>query len=353
MMKLITFAHRGEAQAFFSAYSFTPVEFFFDGLLKSEDYYLLITGEGPQAASEKTICVLAALHNDISHVYNLGVAGSLNHKLKKYDLLWVRTAYAHHAERLEFKSYTSQNPKAFTDCLTAFNRVLNPIEKQKISHFADLVDRELWAISSAAHLFKKPFDALKIISDELNEEKDIENSDICQFIKAEAPVFSDKLMHEFNLSQRSIKKEIAAIPKHLFLGDTHFYFTISQERKLLSLLEGLKLKRFSIESLPNHPDILAIMELGKSPKERTKLLLQFLSDQLNPISVKIRNSLNHCLDPLHEANIQTGFDVDFEEDWLNLSMRIHSTRDLEKIKNALKIFSYQDYKRIFDGQFDV
>jgi hypothetical protein len=54
-MKLLTFAHRGEAQAFLAAYTFKPVDFFFDGLLKSDNYYLLITGEGPHAASEKLL----------------------------------------------------------------------------------------------------------------------------------------------------------------------------------------------------------------------------------------------------------------------------------------------------------
>ena len=40
-MKLLTFAHRGEAQAFISSYQFKPVDFIFDGLLKSNDTFLL------------------------------------------------------------------------------------------------------------------------------------------------------------------------------------------------------------------------------------------------------------------------------------------------------------------------
>ncbi|RPJ69138.1 MAG: hypothetical protein EHM20_16720, partial [Alphaproteobacteria bacterium] len=123
MKKLLTFAHRGEAQAFQSAYHFKPVDFFFDGLFESDAFFLLITGEGPHNASEKTTSVLAKFSNSIDEVFNIGVAGSLNPKLKKNDLVWVRTAFAHHAERLEFKSYTSALASASIDCMTAYNRV--------------------------------------------------------------------------------------------------------------------------------------------------------------------------------------------------------------------------------------
>ena len=45
-MILLTFAHRGEAQAFLNHFTFNSVDYFFDGLFKSEDYYLLITWYG-------------------------------------------------------------------------------------------------------------------------------------------------------------------------------------------------------------------------------------------------------------------------------------------------------------------
>ncbi|MGZ3790000.1 MAG: hypothetical protein ACXVLQ_15795, partial [Bacteriovorax sp.] len=296
-MKLLTFAHRGEAQAFLSAYSFRPVDFFFDGLLKSDEYYLLITGEGPHAASEKTISVLAKLSDEINDVYNLGVAGSLNQKLKRHDLVWIRTAYAHHAEKCEFKSFSSNNPKAIDDCMTAYGRVINPEEKKKLSHFANIVDRELWAVASAAHLFKKPYQSLKIISDELMDAE----GDICKFVKEEAPLFSEKILCEFQKAENKIHSE-APIARDLgFTNDPHFYFTISQQRKLQSTLEGLRLKGTSIESLLKAPEVLAMLEMEKLPKERTRLLLQFLGDLLNPISVKIRASIEETLAPLKEA----------------------------------------------------
>lgn len=348
-MKLLTFAHRGEAQAFLSAYAFKPVDFFFDGLLKSDDYYLLITGEGPHAASEKTTTVLAKYSDEISHVYNMGVAGSLNPKLKIYALVWIRTSYAHHAEKCEFKSYSTHNPKAINDCITAYVRILDLEEKIKLSHFAGLVDRELWAVASAAHLFKKPYMALKIISDEL---KAVE-VDICKFVKEEALLFSEKLLIEFQKEENQTPKKIITKNDPAFLDDPEFYFTTSQQRKLNSTLEGLRQKGISLEAIFNNPEAMAIKKMEKAPKERTRLLLQFLGQQLNPISVKIKAGIDKALSPLQEAKITISFDSEFEEDWLSLSMKINSSRDLEVIKNALKIFSYEDFKKILDGKFNV
>ena len=350
-MKLLTFSHRGEAQAFLSAYVFKPVEFFFDGLLKNDDYYLLITGEGPHSASEKTISVLAKFSHEITHVYNLGVAGSLNKKLKLNDLVWIKTSYAHHAEKLEFKSFTSIHDTELNDCITSYNRVLEIEEKNKLALFANIVDRELWAVASAATLFKKSFSSLKIISDELKNDGDI---DICKFVKEQALLFSEKLLSEFKLKENTKAITQKTIINHSeFLNDPLFYFTTSQERKLNSILEGLKLKGFAIELLEENFEIIAIKESEKLPKERTRLLLQLLAEQLNPVSVKIRAKIEEVLSPLSDAKIITSFDSEFEETWLNLSIKIQSTRDLEKVKNALKIFSYEDYKKIFDGHFNV
>lgn len=347
-MKLLTFAHRGEAQAFLSSSNFKPVDFFFEGLLKSEDTYLLITGEGAQSSGEKTISTLARFTDEIDEVINLGVAGSLTDKLKKDDLIWVRTAYAHHAEKLEFKSFTAGTAGEH-DCMTAFARVLDIEEKKKLSLFANVVDRELWAVASAAHLFKKPFRSLKIISDEMKTA----DADICKFIKDEAAHFSQKLLLEFQKSQAKQIQELKTASKD-FIQDRDFYFTVSQERKLESTLEGLKLKGLDRAALyKNDTFIKGLKQEELLPKERTRLLLQNLTERLNPMAKKIRESIEEKLEPLKDARIHAAYDNDFEEEWLNLSMRIQSSRDLERVKNALKIFSYEDFKKVLDGHFDV
>ena len=345
MKQLLTFAHRGEAQAFLSAYPFKPVEFFFDGLFESDSFLLLITGEGPHNASEKTISVLAKFSSEIEEVFNLGVAGSLNLHLKKNDIVWIRSAFAHHAERLEFKSYTSTLINAKNDCITAYTRILSPIERNKLSLFANLVDRELWAVASASQLFKRPFYSVKIVSDDITDSSE----EICKFVKADALAFSEKLLLEFQ-AYKTIKGGQINIRKKTkddssLLCDPSFYFTTSQERKLASLLHSLKIKGIEITSL----DLSPIKALEKSPKDRSRLLLQFLNDQLNPMAKKIRKALLKKLMPLEDAAISSSFDPDFEQDWLLLTMKIQSSRDLEKIKNALKIFSYEDFKMVLNG----
>lgn len=349
MKKLLTFAHRGEAQAFLEGHTFKALDFFFDGLFESDQYYLLITGEGPHNASEKTISVLAKYKEAISEVFNIGIAGSLNPKLKKNDLRWIRTAFAHHAEKLEFKSYSSPYKGAHHDCMTAYGRVLSLEERKTLSHFADLVDRELWAVASAAQFFKIPFYALKIVSDEMVESSE----DICKFVKNEASFFSQKLLEEFNFHLKNdIQKQTPKIVPHNLLSgllaDSDFYFTTSQQRKLTSLLDNLEKKGVN----PIHLNFSAIKNREISPKDRSRLLLQYFNDELNPMAKMIRESLAKKLDSLDQAAIHCSYDPDFEQDWLQLSMRVQSSRDLEKIKNALKIFSYEDFKSIFNGQIE-
>lgn len=345
--KLLTFAHRGEAQAFFEAYSFKQIEFFFDGFFESESYYLLITGEGPHNASEKTISVLSKYFDSIESVFNIGIAGSLSKKYKKNDLVWIRTAFAHHAEKLEFKSYTSASKSAQHDCMTAYGRVLATEERTKLSHFASIVDRELWAVASGAQLFKLPFFALKIISDDTSDAAE----DICQFVKNEAPAFSLSLLQEFksfcNHETKPILKKTEGVDIDL-MSDPHFYFTTSQQRKLLSLLQNLELKGVDTKKL----GLQHFRQLELSPKDRTRHLLQYLNDELNPVAKKIRLALAKKLEMLESAAITPGYDSDFEQDWLQLSMKIQSSRDLEKIKNALKIFSYEEFKKVLNGNIE-
>lgn len=342
-MKLLIFAHRGEAQSFLSEYDFSPVNYFFNGFFKTEHFYLLITGEGIRPASEKTVSILASFIHDIDEVFNFGVAGSLNDKFNKYDLLWIRTAYAHHAESLEFKSFSSHYPEAKTDCITASERILNSNDRTKLSHFANIVDRELWAIASACHLYKLPFSSLKIISDDLKD-----SPNICSFVKEEASNFSTKLLLEFQKYELNKPKPKISNTDHSFLNDSDFYFTTSQTRKLNSLLHHLALLQIDLKNV----DINQIREGSLLPKERTKFLLQALSDKINPIAKRLRDTIDKNLSPLTEAAIHTSYDASFEQDWLKLSMEIKSARDLLKIKNALAIFSYEDFKKKIDGVFE-
>ena len=189
--KLLIFAHKGEASHFLKAISFTPVDFFFKGLFESPDFFLLICGEGLQNTSEKTVSVLTHFNNQISEIYNLGTAGSLSEKIIKDQIHWVKTCYAGSTERQEYKSFTTQSPNATINCLSAYERIETPEARKKLSSFADIVDRELWSVGSAAALFKKSFYSLKYISD------DPKSENFSQEVINKAPLISEKLYLEF------------------------------------------------------------------------------------------------------------------------------------------------------------
>ena len=74
----------------------------------------------------------------------------------------------------EFKSLTLKTVDGLgcSDVMTTSKRVTDS-EKQKeiINHFADLIDRELWAICFSSKHFNKNVYSLKIVSDEVEEEK--------------------------------------------------------------------------------------------------------------------------------------------------------------------------------------
>lgn len=355
-MKLLVFAHRGEAQAFFNEWDLLPVEFFFTGLFKNHDHYLLITGEGPQVAGERVCAVLSALYNEIESVINIGIAGSLTPKLSKGDHVWVRSVYAQHAEKCEFKSFTTKTHTSY-DCISAYSRVTLLEDRQKLASFADVVDRELWAIASACHLVKKDLLALKLISDDLKSEN------MCQLVKEEAPALSKKLFDLYRdhlRSLESIKPIILTAPKSqtltdLALSHPKFYFTATQTRKLTQTLRGLYLKKI----LTEEKDLLVLINEiidqyaeEKTSKELSKVLLHDLGEKLNPLNTEIREKISAILKPFSDSGIQANFDPELEQDYVQINYQIRSARDQKRLILCLEHFNYQKIKDIFAGKLD-
>lgn len=347
-MKLLVFAHRGEAQAFFNQWEFAPVEFYFSGLFKTKNYYLLITGEGLKDASEKTVAVIANFKEELDEVINIGIAGSLSPKLKIGDTAWVRSSYAQNAERCEFKSFTTTQHSGL-DCISAYSRVTTLEEKKMLSSFADMVDRELWSIMSAAHLFSLPAFALKLISDEA------ESDDFCKLVKEEAPALSKKMLQAFlEREEKTVKKAVAVQAETLedkLLTHPKLYFTTSQARKLHTVLRGLAIKKTMSEEiiLTTLSNIIEGEGLERTPKELSKILLMRLDQKLNPLNTKIKEKITQNLKPLIETGAQVSFDPELEQDYVQLNFQIRNTKDQKKLILALEQFNYQKIKEIFQG----
>jgi hypothetical protein len=345
-MKLFVFAHRGEALAFIQKFHFKPVDFVFNGLLSNEKDMLLICGEGPQSASEKTTSTLAVYHQQIETIINIGIAGSLVPKLSVGDHAWIRSSYAQNGEKCEFKSFTSKM-HTNVDCITSYSRVTTIDQKKELSPFADIVDRELWSVASAAHLFKKELLALKLISDEIS------GADACQLIKEDAPNFSQRLLDIYSekCSHFPTNKFESVEDQKLF-KDERFYFTTTQARRLTQLLHGLKvkgllsdeneLKVISQEIVESFPD--------KSPKDLSRILLSELDLKLNPLKRQIKSQIENALLPLTEAGIVANYDGELESSTITISHNIRSAKDQKRLVLALEHFNYQKIKDIFDGK---
>ncbi len=192
-MKLLIFAHKGEASHFISKLNFKPLPFIFNGLYSNGKDLLLLTGEGLQNATEKTAIVLTKYSKEISQLVNIGIAGSLNLNLKIDESYLICESFKESADSIDGKKFKFTNSSEFK-CISANNRVLDIIYAKKLAAHADLVDRELWAIASCAKIFKVQVIALKLISDNAL----IENSkDICIDIKARAREMSEKLFKKY------------------------------------------------------------------------------------------------------------------------------------------------------------
>lgn len=160
-MKLLTFAHHGEAQHFLKFDNYQSTDFEFKGLFNNENDYLLITGEGIESTSERMNIVLQNIGNRISKVINIGIAGALNINLELESIHSIRNVYLEDGK--EF--YLSASAEANINCITANNRVLNEKYSNQLFQFAPVVDRELWVCAHLCKKYQLSWLSFKLISD--------------------------------------------------------------------------------------------------------------------------------------------------------------------------------------------
>lgn len=344
-MRLLVFAHRAEAQTFLKQANYRSIESKNFPIYRNDDSYLIICGEGIFNALECTSATLSKFE-DINLVLNFGVAGALDDKSELDSIVEVRTCYAIINDVLEFKSFTSTS-KTKIDCITSSSRALDNTEAVKLTPFANIVDRELWAISKAAGNYSVDFKAFKLISD-LPYQQDSSQS-ICEIVKEKAEYYSDKLYKEYLniLDHPSIEKKFSIeVYKEL-------YFTISQYRSYSTLMTQLLTKYESEEAILKLISIDKIISLEVLPKQRTSILLEKLREILTPFNSKLQTQLNSVLSPLHEARVKTTLSKNLESDQFKISATIQNEVELKKIVRALSNLDYQAYKSLMRGNVDV
>lgn len=270
-MRLLIFAHRGEAQVSLKRESYKPRSFYFDGLCENGKDLLLITGEGLQKTTEKVAAVCASYREKISQIINLGIAGSLSPELTLGEIYSVRTVYKEDG----FHSFTTPESSRF-DCISACRRVLNDEKAAKLGCFAQIVDRELWAIGSCASLFKIPFRSYKLITDHAGSQTS------CFDLKEHAPYFSGKIYDYFYRNLKSEKKDVIPSEKKVEIPEG-FYASVSQYQKLENLTRKLALKwHVGPDQILERVDLETLKKEEKHSKKRTTLLLKLLNQKLTP-----------------------------------------------------------------------
>jgi hypothetical protein len=340
-MYLITMAHAGEALAIIERFQLSQVE---KNLFKNDDLVLLLTGEGPFEASVKTALTLPKYR--FSEVINLGIAGSLTEELEIGTLLPIRTFYLVQDFKPAFKTFKSLDQGV--DCLTSFERILDPEKAIKLKGVAQLVDREGWGVAMAAREALVPFRAYKMISDTAG------TSGACELIKEEAHQFSLKLAHELSnilgISSSNKKKSSMDLVSEL----KGFHFTHTTYHKFHQLLNKLSLK---FEKKPDEIlDSLKVSDflaLDIFPKERTKLLLQRMEEKIDPTRKLIDEKIKNLTHLFQKEGIKLIMDPHLENPKVTVSFEASTDEELHKKARGLLNLSLKNFSDLMNGDLHV
>lgn len=342
-MNLLCFAHRGEAKAFLEFFDLKHSNDDYFDLYLSDDFALLILGEGIQAATESLSAVLSKYSGKIHEVINFGIAGALDKSLEVEEIYEIRTVYAEKTKnKMEFKSFSAKSEKSLIDIVTAEERVLSNEHSNKLRPFAHIVDRELWAIASVCKRFRKDFKAFKLISDFASDDVN------CFDISLKADKYSEKL-YAFYVKEFDKKKAYKNFLE-LIIPD-EFYVTLSQKRQLMLLFEKLN-QKYSKNSQHyfQSESVQKIISDTKIPKQRTSKLIQFLQNELNPINTLIQNELQALSYELNRTETNISFSNQLEDDSFKLHVNINGPEHFERFKKAVNNFDYEKLIKVLNGE---
>jgi hypothetical protein len=353
-MKALIFAHHLEAQSFIEHFGLRLKTNFVADLYESDQWLLLITGEGLQNALQKTSAFFSQFGKNIECAFNLGVAGQLRDKISLGDIVSIRTVFAQFDEP-QYKSFTSHDAQAKFDLISFSSRVHSSETKNKLSFFGDLVDREFWGIASSAQLFSIPFYSYKYVSDQADESVD------CQRVKDEARAISQKLLQYFlktplllDSPNSTVFPSVKKQEQHLEIFThpeitTRFYFTEAQKKRLISLLKQIKKSEkifLTADDLLSHD----ASPTSWPAKKRTQMLLTNLEKILSPYSPK--EKLMAMVLPYQDENFQFQFlgeSKKYESDKFKITITVNAPEDLPIATEKLKKFNWNKYQDILNG----
>ena len=342
-MILYHFAHRGEAKAFIAGLNLRPMIGPVEHMYSSDEVMLIITGEGIYASLEKISAVLA-LFPAITKVINFGISGILNTDKASLNKIYpIASVYGFGADDSVFQSYHSEGK---LDCISTHGRVTNFEMANKLRPFAELVDRELWAVARACHLFKRPFASFKLTSDMAGDLN-------CLDIKNRSDEFSEKLFH-FYQNELAEKKTIVGDAELKMELELPFRATYQQALQITKLFEALKLKyQCQHDEILERIDINEVSNSHLSDKIKCNKLIEALQYLLNPIKKEVDQKLANFATALNEIGARVTFDPALEKIEFNLTMTINHQTNIDKLKNSLTSTRFSDFESIMNGELDV
>ncbi len=334
VMHLITFAHWPEARSFVD--HFSPKRHpKFDWLYQYSAGVIIITGEGIHEAISKTTLTLG-MFQEISEIYNFGVAGTLTTDILVHSIKEIRTVYAYD-QRPMFKSFTLSGD---TDLITSGERILNKTAAAPLKSMGSLVDRELWGIAFAAKENRIPLKSFKYISDIAGE------IGACEIVKDLADKASGELLEKY----------LSIAPKTDLpqLNIPGLYLTFSQERLLETLLKKLSIKFEKDQSFWTQSEELNnILQTDISPKDKSRRFIKYLENELDPFSQSLNDKINDLFSSLSIEKISITPSSQMETKDLKVQFQFNSKEDLLFKTTLLKNFNFNNYYELWKGNLDV
>ena len=326
-------AHLGEAQGVIELFNLKRIS---SQVFEGKDLVCLITGEGPFEAATTTASLLG--QKKYQSVINLGIAGSLSAELVIGSIHPVRSVYLVIDGKPQFKSFKSLE-KGF-DCVTSFERILNPNKALPLSGIAKLVDREAWGVAMAAKTLSIPFQSYKLISD------DAGSLGACEVVREKAEGWSQHLA-------LYLKSVLVKVETETFkLEGFHFTFTTRHQFEQLLKKISLRDERLLDEVYSSLP-LDNIKNEIISPKERAKALLNYMEGKLDPLKEKLQEGLANWKAISEKNGISLQTDQTWESQEVKVSFNVSNNEELNQKIKSLAELNIKPFINLRNGNIHV
>lgn len=365
-MRLLIFAHRGEASSFIKGLGckmHTTAENL--SYWSNSRDFILVCGEGSLSCAVTLAHFLTSFKPRISEIVNLGVAGSLLNDDGLQKIYEIRTVYGEESKnKIAYQSFSTDCPHGIQslvapnqppskDCVSASQRVLDSEYAHELAHYAPIVDRELWTIAFICKKFNLPWRSIKIISDRPTANPQTFS---CEWVADQSSEFSSRLFEYYQthfLQKKSPQSPVVtdAAP-NLFKG---LHTTHSQTIALSRLLKTLERQRqltsaTLFRQLEADNVIREIIALKIPSKQKTQRIIQYIESMVSPVKKEVFNQLRNLQKRFKNKGIAFHFDPELESRSFNIKKSFKTNKDFDEFKKNLSEIDSNEFFAIMDGE---